>query len=144
MISQDSSTMFAHIVSRLTNRTEDVAVEALGFILSRSDSARRALRDLLQPGGLNVGELTDAKTQVRDETLARPDLAGDKCIELGDGVDGAMDMIAGGFVTPDGPFRVRRQIDLVCHGAAGPRHAPWRGVRWWRTFLANLRKFGSG
>ncbi len=71
----DSSTMFAHIVSRLTNRTEDVAVEALGFILSRSDAARRALRDLLKLEGLDVGELTDAGTQVGDETLARPDLA---------------------------------------------------------------------
>ena len=71
----DFLTMFAHIVSRLTNRTEDVAVEALGFILSRSDAARRALRDLLKLEGLDVGELTDAGTQVGDETLARPDLA---------------------------------------------------------------------
>ena len=75
MNNPDSSTMFAHIVSRLTNRTEDVAVEALGFILSRSDAARRALRDLLKVEGLDVGELTDAGTQVGDETLARPDLA---------------------------------------------------------------------
>ena len=71
----DSPTMFAHIVARLTNRTEDVAVEALGFILSRSDAARRALRDLLKLEGLDVGEMTDAGTQVGDETLARPDLA---------------------------------------------------------------------
>ena len=75
MNNPDSSTMFAHIVSRLTNRTEDVAVEALGFILSRSDAARRALRDLLKLEGLDVGELTDAATQVGDATLARPDLA---------------------------------------------------------------------
>ena len=38
MNNPDSSTMFAHIVTRLTNRTEDVAVDALGFILSRSDA----------------------------------------------------------------------------------------------------------
>lgn len=75
MNNPDSSTMFAHIVSRLTNRTEDVAVEALGFILSRSDAARRALRDLVELEGMDVGELTDAGTQVGDETLARPDLA---------------------------------------------------------------------
>ena len=74
MNNPDSSTMFAHIVSRLTNRTEDVAVEALGFILSRSIEARRALRDLLQLDGLDIGELADAGTQVSDETLARPDL----------------------------------------------------------------------
>ena len=58
----DSSTMFAHIVSRSTNRTEHVAVEALGFILSRSDAARRALRDLLKLDGLDFGELTDVGT----------------------------------------------------------------------------------
>ena len=74
MNNPNSSTMFAHIVSRLTNRTEDVAVEALGFILSRSEAVRRALRDLLQLEGLDVGELTGAKTQVSDETHARPDL----------------------------------------------------------------------
>ena len=74
MNNSNSSTMFAHIVSRLTNRTEDVAVEALGFILSRSYATRRALRDLLQLEGMDVGELTGAETQVSDETLARPDL----------------------------------------------------------------------
>lgn len=71
----DSSTMCAHIVSCLTNRTEDVELEALGFILSRSDAAKRALRDLVELGGMDVGELTDAGTQVGDATLARPDLA---------------------------------------------------------------------
>ena len=75
MNNPDSSTMFAHIVTRLTNRTEDVAVEALGFILSRSAAARRALSDLLKLEGMDVGELTDAGTQVSDGTLARPDLA---------------------------------------------------------------------
>ena len=45
---------------------EGVAVEALGFVLSRSDAARRALRDLLQLEGLDVGELTGVKTQVSD------------------------------------------------------------------------------
>ena len=75
MNNADSSMMFAHIVTRLTSRTEDVAVDALGFILSRSDAARRALRDLLKLEGLDVGELTDAATQVGDATLARPDLA---------------------------------------------------------------------
>ena len=75
MKNTDSSTMFAHIVSHLTNRTEDVAVEALGFILSQSDAARRALRDLVALEGVDIGELTDAETQVGDETLARPDLA---------------------------------------------------------------------
>lgn len=75
MNNPDSSMMFAHIVFRLTDRTEDVAVDALGFICSRSDTAGRVLRHLLKLEGLDVGELTDAATQVGDGTLARPDLA---------------------------------------------------------------------
>ena len=75
MNNPDSSTMFAHIVARLTDRTEDVAVGALGFIFSRSDAARRALRDLLKLEGLDVGKFTGAATQVSDGSLARPDLA---------------------------------------------------------------------
>ena len=63
--------MYAHIVSRLTNRIKDVAVEALGFILSHSDATRRALRDQIKLEALNIGELTDAGTQVGDESLAR-------------------------------------------------------------------------
>ena len=51
-----------------------MAVEALGFILSRSDATRRALRNLLQLEGMDIGELTGAETQVSDETSARPDL----------------------------------------------------------------------
>ena len=43
MNSSNSSTMFAHIVSRLTNRTVYVAVEALGFILFRFDATRRGM-----------------------------------------------------------------------------------------------------
>lgn len=65
----DSSTMFAHIVPHLTNRTEDVAVEVLGFILSRSDAARRALKDMVELEGMEVGELTDAGTQVGERLL---------------------------------------------------------------------------
>ncbi|MYF69023.1 MAG: hypothetical protein F4181_03155 [Proteobacteria bacterium] len=78
MSNSSNLTMFSHIVSRLSGRTEDVAVEALGFILSRSDSARRALRDMLrdilQEEGLSIPELTDAATQISGEEGARPDL----------------------------------------------------------------------
>ena len=74
MSKSNSLTMFSHIVSRFTDHTEDVAVEALGYILSRSDSARRALRDMLQVEGLDIPELTDAATQVSGEEGDRPDL----------------------------------------------------------------------
>ena len=68
------SSILSHIVSRLSNRTEDIAVEALGYILNRSDSARKALGDILQSEELDFPELTDAETQVSDEKGARPDL----------------------------------------------------------------------
>lgn len=74
MENSNSVTMFSHLVSRLSDRTEDLAVEALGYILSRSDAARRALRDLLQVGGLDIGNLTEAATQISGEEGARPDL----------------------------------------------------------------------
>ena len=42
-----NTTLFAHIAPWLTDRIEDVAVEALGYILSNSEAARRALAETL-------------------------------------------------------------------------------------------------
>ncbi len=41
----DKTSILAHLASRFTNRTEDLAGEALAFILSRSAIARRVLRE---------------------------------------------------------------------------------------------------
>ena len=57
MDDQTTSSVLAHIVSRMTNHTEDIAVEALGCILQQSSAARRGLRDLLERQGLDIGEL---------------------------------------------------------------------------------------
>lgn len=70
------TTLFAQIVPKFTERTEDVAVEALGYILSQSDAARRALENTLREGGTTVGSIARVRTQVTGGKRERPDLAG--------------------------------------------------------------------
>ncbi len=60
----------------LRGRTEDVAVEALGHILSTSEAARAALSDVVAAGGGQVGPIVRVQTQDTGEKGARPDLAG--------------------------------------------------------------------
>ena len=67
--------LLAHLARRLTDRTEDIAVEALGHILARSQTSRQALQELLSSCGLNVGMVTRAATQSTGEGGERPDLA---------------------------------------------------------------------
>ena len=68
-------TLLAHLAWRLSDRHEDIAVEALGFIL-RSEVTRNALRHLLRDGGVDVGPIARVATQVDSEDGTRPDLAG--------------------------------------------------------------------
>ena len=68
------SQLLSHIVSRWSNRTEDIAVDALGFILSRSRAARAALQSVIETEVQDIGELTGAKTQVTGYDGTRPDL----------------------------------------------------------------------
>lgn len=60
----------------LRGRTEDVAVEALGHVLSTSEAARAALSDVVNAGGAAVGPIVRVRTQVTGKKGARPDLAG--------------------------------------------------------------------
>lgn len=66
-------TLLAHLSPRFTERAEDIAVEALGYILSRSKSARDALEDVLRNGGAEVGPIGRVTTQVSEEGT-RPDI----------------------------------------------------------------------
>ena len=69
-------TVLAHIARKLfSDRTEDIAVEALGYILSESESTRRALQNVLRAGGAEVGPIPDVRTQVSGEDGETPDLA---------------------------------------------------------------------
>ena len=74
MNDQSHSQLLSHIVSRWSNRTEDIAVDALEFILSRSRAARNALQGVVEAVAPSVGELTSARTQVSGSDGARPDL----------------------------------------------------------------------
>ena len=69
-------TLLAHLAPRVTHSTENTAVEALGYILSRSAACRGALRDVLRSGGSEIGPIARVETQVSDEKGGRPDLAG--------------------------------------------------------------------
>ena len=64
------------LASPFRGRTEDIAVEALGHILSTSEAARAALSDIVDAGGAQVGPIARVRTQVTGKKGARPDLAG--------------------------------------------------------------------
>ena len=69
------STLFSHIVrNKLEGQVENVAVEALGYILSQSEAARKALVEALRAGGMNINSMARVETQVTGEAGARPDL----------------------------------------------------------------------
>ena len=70
------STLLAHLTPMLTDRVEDTAVEALGYILSKSPSSRSALNRVLQSGAAGLNPIEQVRTQVSDDTGARPDLVG--------------------------------------------------------------------
>lgn len=68
-------TLLTHLAWKLSSRHEDIAVEALGFIL-RSASARRVLVELARDGGADPGEIVSVRTQVGGLDQTRPDLVG--------------------------------------------------------------------
>lgn len=72
----NDSSLLAHLSSRFTERTEDIAVEALGYILSTSEAAKTGLLSVLRSGGAEIDGLSRIGTQVTGEKRERPDLAG--------------------------------------------------------------------
>ena len=69
-------TLLAQLAPMFGPQTENLAVEALGHILSGSEAARSALSELLQAGGAGVGQIAQVRTQDAGEDGARPDLVG--------------------------------------------------------------------
>ncbi len=69
-------TLLAQLAPMFGPQTENLAVEALGHILSGSEAARSALSELLQAGGAEVGQVAQVRTQDAGEDGARPDLVG--------------------------------------------------------------------
>ena len=69
------TTLFAHIAhTKLQSQIEDTAVEALGYILTQSPTARRALTDFLSGEDFDIGYIHRVATWKRDEQGAIPDL----------------------------------------------------------------------
>ena len=69
------TTLFANIIPTLTNQLENVAVEALGYILVNSEAARQGLSDILRAGHSEIGPIRQIQTQLTEEDGNRPDLA---------------------------------------------------------------------
>ena len=70
------STLLAHLTPMLTDRVEDTAVEALGYILSKSPASRSTLNRILRSAVAELNSIELVRTQVTSETGARPDLVG--------------------------------------------------------------------
>ena len=67
-------TLLAHLARKIKNPTENIAVEALGYILRRK-AAREALQATLRNHAPDLGEIDHVETQVVDGPT-RPDLVG--------------------------------------------------------------------
>ncbi len=73
----DSETVLAYLVPRLTNQVEDAATDVLAHILNRSPECRNALRRMLeQEVGFTLAPIVSVATQVTFEDGTRPDMAG--------------------------------------------------------------------
>ncbi|MBB4651394.1 hypothetical protein GGQ99_003161 [Aminobacter niigataensis] len=69
-------TLFAHLATRFAPSPENIAIEALGFILARSPAARAAFRALAGTGGVAMPAELAFATQAAADDLARPDIEG--------------------------------------------------------------------
>ncbi len=70
-----SPTILAHVAWMLRGSFEDLAVEALGYILNHSKTATQALEEVLRDGGTEVSPIRFVQTQAMEVTGATPDLA---------------------------------------------------------------------
>lgn len=69
-------TLFAHLALQFGSHPENLATEALGYVLQRTPTARHALRDLLRGLGSSIEEELAYATQATGDDDARPDLVG--------------------------------------------------------------------
>jgi hypothetical protein len=72
-----TSTLFAHLAHRFVPEKENLATEALCYLLGRSYAARQALARALSHGGAAVPENLSFRTQAARDDGAIPDLVGE-------------------------------------------------------------------
>ena len=70
-----TQTLLAHLAGKLSSRPEDIAVEALGYIL-KSEATRDAAVKMLKHHGVSGVPVVRFETQVSQEDRSRPDLVG--------------------------------------------------------------------
>ena len=71
----EKTTLLAYLVPKWTRRVEDMATEALAFILNKDEACLRALNDLLRDEGFDE-PIKRIRTQVTDKDDSRPDMTG--------------------------------------------------------------------
>jgi hypothetical protein len=70
------ATVLSHIAGKFTTQTENLATEALVFILQRSVAARIAIREMAQRSGCDCSDDLTFETQVSNDDGSRPDVLG--------------------------------------------------------------------
>jgi hypothetical protein len=71
-----AASLFAHLALQFGSHPENLATEALGYVLQSSETARLAVRDLLRGVGSTIDDDLTYTTQSSGDDNARPDLVG--------------------------------------------------------------------
>lgn len=72
----DNDTLLAYLSPWFTAQNENIAVEALGYILKKSSASLEALDDVVRTGVRNVNPVAEVRTQAVGRDGTRPDLVG--------------------------------------------------------------------
>ena len=73
---EDQGALFGHLVSRFSTHPENLATEALAFIVNRSATMREELRNLFGRTGIELPQLARFRSQAGDDQGNIPDLMG--------------------------------------------------------------------
>jgi hypothetical protein len=76
MAEMPRTSLFAHLIRRFSSEPEDLATEALAFVLEQSPEAGSALIRLVRDMGAQIPSISRWATQVASDDDARPDLVG--------------------------------------------------------------------
>jgi len=71
-----ATSLFAHLALQFGSHPENLATEALGYVLRDSETARNAVRDMIRGLGSTIDDELTYATQSSGEDNARPDLVG--------------------------------------------------------------------
>ena len=72
----ETDTLLAHLSPSFTSQTENIAVEALGYVLNKYAGSREGLDDAVRSGVRNVKPVVKVRTQASALDGTRPDLVG--------------------------------------------------------------------